>query len=529
MPNSAWQRCTEWRRGTVRVTLLLAIAAGRLPAQQRSAYEELQTFSGVLNHVRLNYVDSVGYSQLVHAAIDGMLRALDPHSRFLSRLDAERLDLIERGTLAVTGITLEQIDSAVTVLAVASKSPAARSGVQPGDRLVSVNDTSVAGLSVSTIELRLAGEKGSKVHLRFERGSRLEPDTLDISVKRDFLVAHSVSVVRMLDSITGFVRLEEFGPEAGKEVHDALNHLQGQHMRRAILDLRGNPGGIVTAAVEVASEFFPKGTVVFRTEGRKREVDTTYITRRDGSFSSLPLIVLIDEHSASAAEALAGSLQDHDRALLLGRRSFGKALMQTAFFVPPSGEILMLTIGHVLSPSGRFIQRRYAGLATEQYYAFAGKGGAAEDTLKQYRTDAGRVVRGGGGIAPDAPLPRPAPVPVWWSVAADSGFDNAVADSVALSLPATPVARAAWFSAPDRWRTTLLPLFLSRVRTRLRVPAQTDSALDDRISRVLAARVAEVRWGPDAYDEFLSRTSSDVQAALGYFPRLQELLAAPHH
>jgi carboxyl-terminal processing protease len=237
--------------------------------------------------------------------------------------------------------------------------------------------------------------------------------------------------------------------------------------------------------------------------------------------------VLIDEHSASAAEALAGSLQDHDRALLLGRRSFGKALIQTAFFVPPGGEVLMLTIGHVLSPSGRFIQRRYAGLATEQYYSLAGQGGTAEDTLKVYHTDLGRVVRGGGGIAPDAPLPRPAPLPVWWSVAADSGFDNAVADSVALSLPATPAARAAWLAAPNRWRTTLLPLFLTRVRTRLRVPALTDSALDVRLSRILAARVAEVRWGLDAYDELVARSSTDVQAAIGYFPRLHELLAAP--
>ena len=524
MRNNGWRAFIEWR-GAIRAALVCSIAASPLPAQQRSAYEELQTLSGVLNHVRLNYVDSVGYAELVQAAIDGMLRALDPHSHFYSRLDAERLDLIQRGNLAVTGIALEEVDSAITVLAVASRSPAAKSGVQPGDRLVSVNDTSVAGLSVSTLELRLAGEKGSKVRLRLERGPRLEPDTLDISVKRDFLVQHSVSVVRMIDSITGFVRLEEFGEDAGKEVHDALDHLHGQHMQRAILDLRGNPGGIVISAVEVASEFFPKGTVVFRTVGRKRDVDTTYTTRRDGSFTSLPLMVLIDEHSASAAEALAGSLQDHDRALLLGRRSFGKALMQTGFYVPPSGEILMLTIGHVLSPSGRFIQRRYAGLAKEQYYALAGQGGSAEDTLKQYRTDHGRLVRGGGGIAPDVPLARPAPLPVWWSIAADSGFDNAVSDSVAQSLPATPAARTAWLGGSDRWRSTLVPLFLSRVRSRLHVGAQTDSALDQRLARILAARVAEVRWGPDAYDELVARSSPDVQSAIGYFPRLQELLA----
>lgn len=514
-------------KGIIRLGLLLAFAAGRVAAQQRSAYEELQTFSGVLNHVRLNYVDSVGYAQLVHAAIDGMLRALDPHSHLYSRLEAEQLDFIQRGTLAVTGISLEEVDGAITVLAVTARSPAARSGVQPGDRLVSVNDTAVAGLSVPTLELRLAGDKGSKVRLRLERGPRLEPDTLEISVKRDVLVPQSISIVRMLDSITGFVRLDRFGPEAGKEVHDALSRLKSRHMRRVILDLRGNPGGIVTAAVDVAGEFFPRGTVVFRTEGRKRDVDTTFTTNRDGSFATLPLIVLIDDHSASAAEALAGSLQDHDRALLLGRRSFGKGLMQTGFFVPPNGEILMLTVGHVVSPSGRVIQRRYTGLATEQYYALAGLGGSAEDTLKAYHTDRGRIVRGGGGIAPDAPLPRPAPLPVWWSVAAESGFDNAVADSVAQSLPATPAARATWLSSPDRWRATLLPLFLSRVRTRLHVPAQTDSALDARLSRILAARVAEVRWGTDASDELVVGSSPDVQAATGYFARLGQLLAAP--
>jgi len=513
---------------------MVAIALGLLSAgptvrlshaQQRSAYEELQAFSGVLNHVRTNYVDSVSYAQLVHAAIDGMLRALDPHSVFFSRLDYEKLNAIERGELAVTGLVLEEVDSAVTVLAVAPKSPAARAGILPGDRLVMVNDTSVAGLSVRTLELRLAGDKGSKVRLRLERGPRLEPDPLAVTVKRDFLQARSVSVARMVDSLTGLVRLEDFGPEAGKEVHDALNRLKGERMRRAVLDLRGNPGGSVISAVEVASEFFPKGTVVFRTRGRKRDVDTTYVTKRDGAFRDLPLIVLIDEHSASASEALAGSLQDHDRALLMGRRTFGKALMQTTFFVAPSGEILNLTIGHVVSPSGRFIQRRYRGIGVERYRALAGKGGAGEDTLQEYRTDGGRVVRGGGGIAPDVELPKPPPLPVWWSVAADSGFDDAISDSVASTLSGTAPARVAWLTARDEWRTKLLLPFLARVRARLKVAAQTDSALDARLAFNLAERVAEVRWGPDAREEFVFRP----QAALGHIGRLSGLLAPPRH
>ena len=206
-----------------------------------------------------------------------------------------------------------------------------------------------------------------------------------------------LSIVRLADPVTGYVRLDEFGEKAASEVHDALKRLRGQGATQFMLDLRRNPGGEVRASVELASEFFPKNTVVFSTRGRKKEVDTTFVTKRDGEFRSAPLIVLIDGGSASAAEALAASLQDHDRALLLGRRSFGKALMQTAFLTP-SGDVVWLTVGRVITPSGRFIQRRYRGLRYEEYRAFGGGAGAGEDTLETFRTDNGRTMRGGGGI-----------------------------------------------------------------------------------------------------------------------------------
>jgi hypothetical protein len=173
-------------------------------------------------------------------------------------------------------------------------------------------------------------------------------------------------------------------------------------------------------------------------------------------------VVLIDERSASAAEALASSLQDHDRALLVGRRSFGKALMQSIFFLP-SGDIVWLTVGRVITPSGRVIQRRYHGVGYEQYLSFAGKSGAEEDTMAVFKTDAGRSMRGGGGIVPDVIVPVTASLPVWWSAAADSGFDDAVSDSVAQTFPATPAARKAWLTADSEWRTKLLPPFLARV------------------------------------------------------------------
>ena len=519
MQSNVWPRCSS----RLALSVLLVLGVSTANAQNRAAYEELQTFSGVLNHIRLNYPDSVSYSELVAAAIRGVLRSLDPHSSYISRTEWQKQSELERGELFSVGLALEEVEGAATVLAVAPRSPAAKAGLLPGDRITALNDTAVTGLEMKTLELRLAGEKGSKVRLRLERGPRLEPDTFSVTLKRNPFEVRSVSMVRMVDSVTGYLRLEDFLGKAADELHDGLKKLRGMRAQRVILDLRANPGGSVIYAVEIASEFFPKNTVVFRTRGRKRDVDTTFVTKRDGDFRDLPLIVLIDDRSASAAEALSGSLQDHDRALLVGRRSFGKALMQSIFFLP-SGDNVWLTVGRVLTPSGRFIQRRYHGLGYDQYLSFAGKSGADEDTSTVFRTDAGRAVRGGGGIVPDVVVPVTAPLPVWWSAAADSGFDDAVSDSVAHTLPATPAARAAWLRAEGEWRAKLLPPFLSRVRTRLDIAAPTDSLLERRLSRILAARVAEVRWGPDAREEFLVRNDNTIRVAVEQFPHLGELL-----
>src|ERR1041384_789269 len=184
--------------------LLSVVASGAAATQtpQRSAYEELQTFSGVLNHIRINYPDSFSYSELVAAAIRGVLRSLDPHSYYLSRLESERSIALEHGELVSVGIALEEVEGVATVLAVAARSPAAKGGVLAGDRIVTVNDTSVSGLDMRTLELRLAGEKGSKVRLQLERGPRLEPDTFSLTLKRNPFDVQTVSIVRLADSIT---------------------------------------------------------------------------------------------------------------------------------------------------------------------------------------------------------------------------------------------------------------------------------------------------------------------------------------
>jgi carboxyl-terminal processing protease len=517
------RRAARWETVVLAASVL---GATPLAAQARSNYEELQTFSAVLNYIRVNYVDTVQYAHLVRAAIDGVLRSLDPHSRFVPREDVARMDALARGELGSVGLVLEDVDAVPTVLTVIAGSPADKKGVMAGDRLVAVDDTTIAGLEAKAVELRLAGRRGSKVTLSLERGSRFEPEAYRVTLKRDQVEEHAVPLARMLDDTTGYVWLAEFTEHAPDEMEKALSRLRHEGARQLVLDLRGNPGGQVSASVEIASMFLPRNTLVFRTRGRKKDVDEDFVTTRNGRFRDPSLIVLIDRRSASASEALAGSLQDHDRALLVGRRSFGKALMQAPFTLP-AGDVVWLTIGRVLTPSGRFIQRSYRGLQAEQYYSFAGRSGTAADTAAAFHTDAGREVHGGGGIAPDVEVPAPEPLPVWHALAADSGFDDAVADSMAATLPRTDAARDEWLADRARWRSVLVEPYLERVRARLGVVAVPDSAVVDRLAFEMAARVAEVRWGPEVRDELLLKVDPVVAAARALFARLPALLASP--
>jgi carboxyl-terminal processing protease len=508
------------RRSLAAVAAACAMLAAKLPAQ--GSADELTRFSAVLSHVRANYVDSVTYKELVHSAIDGMLRGLDPHSWYESAEDNARFNALERGELAVIGVSVEVADGLPTILNVTDASPADRAGVRPGDRLRTVDGVPTAGLNARAIELRLAGEKGSKVKLLLERGSRLEPDSVSVVIKRDTAKPeHFVRATLMLDATTGYVKLGEFGVKSAEEVHDAVKSLRSQKATKLILDMRGNPGGIVTEAVDIASQFLPESSLVFSTKGRQRTANVEYRTKGNGDFLDMPMVVLQDQGSASASEALAGSLQDNDRAVIAGRRSFGKALMQTGFYVPDG--FMMLTIGHVIAPSGRYIQRPYSGLQLAQYYAFAGDS-AWVDTTRIFKTVHGRPVKGGGGIAPDVPLPPPATVPRWWTVAADSGWDHAVADSVANTLATGAAASAAWARDTAGWADRLLPPLLARVRSRLAVPANIDPLTRASMARKLASEAATVRWGEEAGRDVSIRNDPDVIAAMGLFNRVNEIL-----
>jgi len=509
------------RRAVLRAAMLGALAAPlpRPLAAQVSTYQLLQTFSDLLNQIRVNYVDSVTTYHLVRGAIEGMLASLDPHSYFQEHRLSSRLDAWHAGLLGWTGIYVGEEEGAVVVMSVASGSPAERAHVSPGDRIKAVNDTVVAGLRAPDVQARLVGEDGSKVRIRLERGSRLQPDTATVTVKNADIREISVSRARTLAGGVGYVRLEEFLEHSGEEVSDAIERVSRRPApRRIILDLRDNPGGLVDAAMDVLSLFLRDGQVAFRVEGRHPGANATHVVHHDGRYSADRIVLLIDEWSGSASEIVAGSLQDHDRALILGRRSFGKALVQQPFYVQPAGDLVMLTIAHVVTPSGRVVQRRYEGLTVEQYYALAGKGGNAEDTTTTFKTDSGRIVRGGGGIAPDSTLPAPAPPPAWFVAASDSNLDYAVADSVAAALPSGSEA-AAWIGDSAHWTARLLPSLLDRVRKQFGVAPRLDAEPAARIARFLAARVAEVRWGKEARQDLLLATDPDVAAAVAVLNR----------
>ena len=513
-----------------RVLLAAALTAAAPPqaaaqAPARSNYEALRTFTEVLNHIRMNYVDSVAYEVLIRAAVDGVLRALDPHSRFVPRADVERERAVARGDLASVGLVLEDVDGAPTVLSVVPDGPAARKGIAPGDRLVEIADTAIAGRQAKDLERGLAGRPGSRITLTLERGRRLEPARYRVTVQRDVVRHRSVATFRMVDDSTGFMSLIDFAGDAARDVEDAVRRLAARGATRLVMDLRGNPGGTVDAAVGVASLFLPRFAVVFRTRGRTPDQDQSYATRMEGPFPDLAMVVLVDANTASAAEALAASLQDHDRALVVGQRTFGKALVQSPFTLP-SGDVVWLTVGWVLSPSGRVIQRRYAGLSAGTYQALVGRWGPA-DSLVPFRTDAGREVEGGGGVRPDVEVPPPPPRPAWHAIARDSLFDHAVADSVASTTSDAPAERAVWTTDAERWRPAVLEPYLSRVRRRLGVEAEVDDALAGALALELAARVVEVRWGTAAREELLLQHDPLVATALEQMPRLLALLASP--
>jgi len=360
------------------------------------------------------YVDSVDERKLVEDAIRGMLEKLDPHSSYADPEEVKAMNEPLQGNFEGIGVQFNMVDDTLLVIQPVSKGPSEKVGIMAGDRIVSVNDTAIAGVKMAREEImrRLRGPKGTKVDLGIVR--RGVAETLKFTVKRDKIPVKSVDAVYMIRPGVGYIRIGNFGATTYGEFMRGLEQLRKEGMRDLILDLQDNGGGYLQAAVQVANEFLQKNELIVYTEGRQfPRMD--YRARGNGDFREGRVLVLVNEFTASAAEIVSGAIQDHDRGTIIGRRTFGKGLVQRPVDLP-DGSMIRLTIAHYYTPAGRCIQKPYTKGDIEDYALDFDKrlkhGELTNrdsihfaDSLRFYTLKERRPVYGGGGIMPDVFVP----------------------------------------------------------------------------------------------------------------------------
>ena len=501
------------------------------PTRPSTLYEDLQMFSGVLNQVRVNHPDSVETHALIMAAIEGMIQAADPHSFVIPaiRLRPDRERALHDGKLQPVPITFTYFGGSPVVVSVVLGSSAAKADILPGDELVAIDGAPVSARSAPELDIALAGPKKSSVRLTVERrrvdGSFVQ---LDRMVRReDVDEATAVPAVFMLDAHTGYVRITTFAnSKAAEDLHDALGTLERQGMQRLVLDLRDNGGGSIEEAARVAGEFLPKGAIVYTAAGRKAEVTDTGRVKR--SFwrreKRYPITLLINAGSASASELVAGALQDHDRALIVGRPSFGKSLLMQGFPLP-DGSVAVMVVGHVKTPCGRVIQRQYRGIVRRDYYRLAR---AVRDTAGRpsCKTHGGRTVYGGGGIYPDVALPESAAAPLWlarvYEEALPLKWTGGYVSANAARYPSLDALAAAPTAPPE----AILDFRAFAEREGVTIPPGGEA--DMLLGRALVRWVAGTKWGDAGYYRVDAVLDGEVRAAVAAFDKAQAMLSAAH-
>ncbi len=397
-------------------SFLLGSAADRTIHAADNIYTSTKLLMGVLSLVNENYVEEVEPGELIYAAIDGMLEVLDPHSSFLSKESFAEMGERFSGKFYGIGIEFDVLDGFLYVISVIDESPSEAVGLQSGDRIVRIDGESAIGIKHDEVRQKLRGEKGTEVDVTIERPGVAE--RFDVTITRDRIPIRSVRTAIMLEDHTGYIQLIRFAKTTSRELEGALDDLRQDGMERLILDLRGNSGGYLDQAVEVSSKFIPEGHVIVKTKGRNRGSNQTFKSLSGVNHRGMPLVILLDHRSASASEIVAGAVQDWDRGVIAGTRSFGKGLVQTLFAEPhlTDGSALKLTTARYYTPSGRMIQRDYRNKSFEEYIegSFTEPGEAANDgdsaseaERPEFTTATGRTVYGDGGISPDVLLKTP--------------------------------------------------------------------------------------------------------------------------
>ncbi len=376
---------------------------------QTDVQKRLKEYTDLLAAVTAWAPEDVGSDKFVYSSIDGMLRTLDPHTSFLEPKEYADMQDRQKGSFYGLGILVTKRNDQVTVITPLEGTPAARLGIRAGDVISEVEGVSTSDLPLDDVVKRLKGPKGTTVHIKIVRVGMKE--AIPLSIVRAAIPTNSISNVLMLKPGIGYIRIKDFTATTVRELDEAIDKLKGQGMQKLVLDLRQNPGGLLDAAVGVSDHFLDKGQMIVYTKGRTPDSAQEYLAPGKHQKLDMPMVVVVNRGSASASEIVAGALQDHDRAIIVGETSWGKGLVQSVYTLQ-YGAGLALTTSKYYTPSGRNIQRDYTSFY-DYYVADDSEDGSSSEMplkdRKKFTTVTGRIVYGGGGITPDI-FVKPAPL-----------------------------------------------------------------------------------------------------------------------
>lgn len=391
---------------------VLSVSVTKAQSPNKNYQTDKTKMDQLFNAINISYVDSLDFDPMTDKAIVAMLKELDPHTSYIPKKDVQAMNEPLQGSFDGIGVTFQLIKDTINVMEVIIDGPSEKVGLRAGDKIVKVDDTLACGDKITNdwVRKHLRGKKGTKVVVSVKRGQNAE--LIDFTITRGAIPMHSINVSFMVDETVGYVKLERFAQTSTQELKTAINKLKARGMKDLILDLRGNGGGYLNVAYEICDQFISGKKMIVYTDNF-RKTGEKYFSSQDGIFEEGKLVVLVDENSASASEITSGCVQDWDRGLVVGRRTFGKGLVQRPITFLDQSQV-RLTISHYYTPTGRCIQKPYndgvdAYLQDLQKRANRGELYTADsiqfpDSLK-YKTPNGRVVYGGGGIMPDIFVP----------------------------------------------------------------------------------------------------------------------------
>ena len=404
-----------WLPLVLSIAVVIGLFVGKRVSPNTYAVDNDHKINAILSLINQDYVDSTNIKDLIEMSIPEILGNLDPHTSYLSAEELKASAENPNGTISDIGIQIELLNDTATVVEVIPGGPAAKVGIMSGDRIVKIDETVITGEKITkgAVMKKLRGDKGTQVKLGLKR--RNSNKVLTYNVTRGDIPVNTVDANYMLDKNTAYIKINKFGLHTYEEFMKAMKSLENEGAKRYMIDLRGNGGGFMEMAVRMANEFLPADNLIVFTKGRYKRDNIERWSNGKGAFQDAEVAVLIDEYSASASEIFAGALQDNDRGLIVGCRSYGKGLVQKQFILPDSSAIL-LTTARYFTPSGRCIQKDYkrgdgADYDNELVERFLRGEMSNRDSIKvdksqMFTTEHGRTVYGGGGIVPDIFVPR---------------------------------------------------------------------------------------------------------------------------